>query len=166
MSLLAGTVTATIGEAGTGRGVGLAWLASGAPEGVRVLGVEADERRATAAQRALAGRPGVTVLHGDASALFDHTPFDLLFLDGGAGSGKHGDEPVDPVRVLTPGGTLVLDDFAPVTQWPPRSLDGRQDHALTHWLEHPDMFATAVPVAPGTPPFTVLLATRRPGKMT
>lgn len=43
---LAGGARERIGETGTGCGVGLAWLASGAREGVRVFSVERDAERA------------------------------------------------------------------------------------------------------------------------
>ena len=92
-----------IGETGTGCGVGLAWLASGA-------------------------RPG-----------------------------KSGGTPADPQALLRPGGTVVIDDLTPATDWPPR-FDGQVDEARMHWLRHADLAATELRLAPD---LAALVATRR-----
>jgi predicted O-methyltransferase YrrM len=56
--LLAGGIGAgVIGETGTGGGVGLAWLASGAVPGARLVSVERDPERAAAARTLFADRP-------------------------------------------------------------------------------------------------------------
>jgi predicted O-methyltransferase YrrM len=133
-----------IGETGTGCGVGLAWLASGAADGVRLVSVERDEQRAAVAERVFAGVEQVTVLWGDWTELYRHGPFDLLVLDGG-GQGK-ADAPADPTRLLGPGGTLVVDDFTPSPGWPPLH-EGRPDAARLHWLEHPALRATELQLA-------------------
>ena len=54
-----------IGETGTGCGVGLAWLASGARPGTRLVSVELDAGRAALAAELFAGQPQVTVIQGD-----------------------------------------------------------------------------------------------------
>src|SRR5262249_59429756 len=83
-----------------------------------------------------------------------HGPFDLLVLDGGGGAKREGDAPADPARLLTPGGSLVLDDFhPPLSCWPeapaPRDEYGRSVTASRrHWLLHPDLFASEVRVHP------------------
>jgi CHAD domain-containing protein len=59
LRVLAGGAAASIGETGTGCGVGLAWLASGAQEGVRLVSVERDGERARAAAEVFADVPGV-----------------------------------------------------------------------------------------------------------
>jgi predicted O-methyltransferase YrrM len=143
-SLAQGALTA-IGETGTGCGVGLAWLATGAPEGVQLVSVERDEARAAVARAVFAEVPRVRVVCGDWTELYGHGPFDLLVLDGG-GQGK-GDEPADPVRLLAPGGTLLVDDFTPATEWPPLH-EGRPDTARLHWLEHPALRAAELRLAP------------------
>lgn len=66
-------------------------------------------------------------------------------LDGG-GQAK-GDGAADPARLLTPGGTLVVDDFTPTTTWPPL-FDGAPDHPRLHWLDHPALRATELRLAP------------------
>ena len=43
----------------------------------------------------------------------------------------------DPQALLRPGGTVVIDDLTPATDWPPR-FDGQVDEARMHWLRHAD----------------------------
>ncbi|MGC0318744.1 putative O-methyltransferase YrrM [Kitasatospora acidiphila] len=144
LQALAQGVVGLIGETGTGCGVGLAWLASGAGDGVRLVSMERDEARAAVAAEVFADRPNVTVVCGDWTELYRHGPFDLLVLDGG-GQGK-GDVPADPTRLLAPGGTVVVDDFTPSPGWPPLH-EGRPDTARLHWLEHPALRATELQLA-------------------
>ena len=51
-----------IGETGTGCGVGLAWLASGAGPGVGLISIDNDQERVDIARRVFAGQPDVTIL--------------------------------------------------------------------------------------------------------
>jgi predicted O-methyltransferase YrrM len=143
--LAAGVGAGAIGETGTGCGVGLAWLASGAAPGATLVSVERDAGRAAAAREVFAGRPDVTVVAGDWRDL-PGAPFDLLVLDGG-GQGKGTGEALAPEEWLRPGGLLVIDDFTPLTGWPP-THDGRPDEARLHWLRHPGLAAAEVRVAP------------------
>jgi predicted O-methyltransferase YrrM len=139
LHVLAGGVgEGVIGETGTGAGVGLAWMASGARRGVRLVGIERDDERATVASALFADVPAVSVRHGDWLELASECPFSLLALDGG-GQGKGQDWPVDPLLWLRPGGVVVMDDFTPATQWPPQ-FAGKTDHARLFWFEHPEMF--------------------------
>ncbi|WP_055589160.1 O-methyltransferase [Streptacidiphilus griseoplanus] len=151
---LAAGAPGLIGETGTGLGVGLAWLASGAREGVRLLSVERDPRRARLAAELFAGHPQVRVLHGDWQQITEHGPFDLLVLDGG-GQGKT-DLPADPALLLAPGGTLVVDDFTPADGWPPLHA-GQPDLARMHWLGHPGLRAAELRLAPD---LSTVVATR------
>jgi predicted O-methyltransferase YrrM len=145
--LAAGVGNGVIGETGTGCGVGLAWLLSGASDHARVVSVERDEGRASAVAQLLEGRANVTVIHGDAHEMSGFGPFDLLVLDGG-GSGKTPDDtPLDPRHWLRPFGTLVIDDFTPMTSWPPLR-DDVVDQARMQWLVHPSMLTTEVVVCP------------------
>ncbi|MCC5476057.1 O-methyltransferase [Streptomyces barringtoniae] len=143
---LAGGARLRIGETGTGLGVGLAWLASGAAPGVRLYSVERDPERARAAARVFADRPEVSVLDGDWRRIEEYGPFDLLVLDGGGQGKAPGDRPADVERLLAPGGTVVVDDFTPATGWPPLH-DGAVDRARLHWLEHPALRATELRLA-------------------
>ncbi|MGW0991954.1 O-methyltransferase [Streptomyces sp. NPDC002523] len=144
---LAGGARARIGETGTGLGVGLAWLVSGARPGVRVCSVERDPEWARAAAEVFAGRSEVTVLCGDWRLIEEHGPFDLLVLDGGGQGKVPGDVAADVERLLVPGGTVVVDDFTPATTWPPLH-EGVPDLARLHWLEHPALRAAELRLAP------------------
>ena len=146
----------TIGETGTGCGVGLAWLASGARPDTRLVSVELDAGRARLAAGLFAGLPQLTVINGDWRQIYRDAPFDLLVLDGGA-PGKGGGVPADPDALLRPGGTVVIDDLAPATDWPPR-FGGQVDEARMHWLTHPRLDAAELRLAPD---LAALVATRR-----
>jgi len=135
-----------IGETGTGCGVGLAWLASGARCGVRLVSVERDARLVEATRSVMIDLQGVTIVHGDWRQLRVSGPFDLLVLDGG-GQGKTEEPPISPPDWLRPGGLVVLDDFTPSTTWPPLH-DGQPDEARLHWLRHPQLLATQVRTQP------------------
>lgn len=145
-----------IGETGTGCGVGLAWLASGAKPGARLVSVELDAGRAVLAADLFKDLPQVTVIHGDWREIHREAPFDLLVLDGGA-HGKRGGDPADPAVLLRPGGTLVIDDLTPAQDWPPR-FNGEIDEARMYWLTHPGLDAAEVRLAPD---LAALVATRR-----
>ncbi len=140
--LAAGVTGGVIGETGTGCGVGLAWLAAAARPDVRLVSIERDPLRCAVARRLFAHDDRVTVLCGDWTELAAHGPFDLLVLDGG-GQGKGAEPPLDPTAWLAFGGTLVIDDFTPVTAWPPR-YEGGPDKARLHWLTHPALLATEI----------------------
>ncbi|MER6385346.1 class I SAM-dependent methyltransferase [Streptomyces sp. NPDC001250] len=146
LRVLAGGARARIGETGTGLGVGLAWLVSGAAPGVRLYSVERDPERARAAAQVFAGRPEAAVLTGDWRRIEEYGPFDLLVLDGGGQGKAPGDPPADVERLLVPGGTVVVDDFTPATGWPPLH-EGEPDRARLHWLEHPALHATELRLA-------------------
>jgi predicted O-methyltransferase YrrM len=144
--LARGAGAGTIGETGTGCGVGLAWLAAGAHPQARLISVELDPDRAAGAAEIFHGHPAVQVLPGQWAQLHAFAPFDLLILDGG-GQGKGEEPPLDPADWLRPGGVLVMDDFTPLTRWPPLH-DGRLDGARLWWLNHPRLRATQVNVTP------------------
>jgi hypothetical protein len=157
-----------IGETGTGCGVGLAWLASGARPGTRLFSVELDAGRAARAAGLFTGHPQVTVLQGDWTKITEEAPFDLLVLDGG-GQGKSGgtpetpeapaapEAPADPEVLLRPGGTLVIDDLTPASTWPPL-FEGQPDPSRLHWLTHPAVDAAELRLAPD---LAALVVTRR-----
>lgn len=162
--LARGRAGGVIGETGTGCGAGLAWMASAVGPETRLVSVETDAQRAAACKTLFAGLPNVTLLHGDWRLIERYAPFDLLFLDGGGGGKRENDPPADPARLLTPGGSLVLDDFHPPLEfWPeeagPRDEYGRSVAAARkHWLHHPDLFASEFRVHPQ---MSVIVATRK-----
>jgi predicted O-methyltransferase YrrM len=145
--LAAGVGAGVIGETGTGCGVGLAWLASGARAGVHLVSIEDDWLLADVARGVFAGLPSVTVRHGDWTELRPSGPFALLALDGG-GQGKGAEPPARPREWLAAGGSVVLDDFTPAAGWPPMH-EGQVDTARVYWLEHPDLLATEIRTEPG-----------------
>lgn len=166
--LARGRAGGIIGETGTGCGTGLAWVASAVGPETQLVSVEIDATRAAACQALFADLPNVTVLHGDWRLILEYGPFDLLILDGGGGSKRADDPPADPVTLLKPGGSLVLDDFHPPLEfWPEeavsRDADGRSvTLARQHWLQHPDLFATEVRVRPEASTILATLKAPRP----
>ncbi|HVX44464.1 MAG TPA: class I SAM-dependent methyltransferase [Mycobacteriales bacterium] len=149
-----------IGETGTGCGVGLAWLVSGAAPTAELVSVERDLGRAALATDLFADASRVTVITGDWTQIAHYAPFDLLVLDGGGG-GKGADDEPAPVELLRPGGTIVIDDLTPAAHWPPR-FGGRVDEARMYWLRHPELDTAELRLAPD---FAALVATRRhPGQ--
>ncbi|MGW4807290.1 SAM-dependent methyltransferase [Kitasatospora sp. NPDC004272] len=145
-----------IGETGTGCGVGLGWLIAGRRPGVPLVSVEREVELVHAVRELFADVADLEVLHGDWTTIHRHGPFDLLVLDGG-GNGKQ-TAAADPQRLLTPGGTLVVDDLTPLTAWPP-THGGAPDTGRTVWYDHPALLTTEIRLAPD---LSTLLATRRP----
>ncbi|MFC9680687.1 O-methyltransferase [Streptomyces sp. NPDC056948] len=142
-----------VAESGTGSGVGTAWLHSGLGADARLVTVERDEELARRAAGVFAGDDRVRVLTGDWRLLERHAPFDVFFCDGG---GKR-DDPGRVVELLAPGGILVLDDFTPSADWPPR-FEGDVDELRLFYLTHPDLDATEVLT---TPTSSAVVAARR-----
>jgi predicted O-methyltransferase YrrM len=124
-----------VAEIGTGCGVGSAWLLSGLAPEVPFVTVELDETRAVAAADLLARDVNARVLHADwRDALPPEAPFDLLFADGGRAK-----EHEELVRLLSPGGTLVLDDLTPGREGP--------DPVRELWLHHPRVVTVELQVS-------------------
>lgn len=142
-----------VAESGTGSGVGTAWLHSGLGVGARLVTVERDEELARRAAGLFVDDERVSVLTGDWRLLERHAPFDVFFCDGG---GKR-DDPQRVVDLLAPGGLLIMDDFTPSADWPPR-FEGEVDELRLFYLTHPDLDATEVLT---TPSASAVLATRR-----
>ncbi|WP_328958893.1 transferase [Kitasatospora purpeofusca] len=144
----------TIAESGTGVGVGTAWLHSGLGAGARLVTVERDAELARRAAGVFSDDERVSVLTGDWRLVERHAPFDVFFCDGG---GKR-DDPQRVVELLAPGGLLVMDDFTPSSDWPPR-YGGEVDELRLFYLTHPLLRAAEILTAPSA---AAVVATRRP----
>jgi predicted O-methyltransferase YrrM len=152
LATLAAATDGTVGESGTGCGVGTAWLRSGAPPPRRIVTAERDPVRAAAAAALFQRDRAVTVLADDWTALRGHAPFGLFFLDGG---GKP-DGPDAVADLVAPGGIVVMDDFTPSDGWPPEH-GGQPDRLRVAWLTDPRFTAAEVRVSATE---SVILATR------
>jgi predicted O-methyltransferase YrrM len=154
LATLAATREGTMAEFGTGCGVGTAWLRSGVRGDARIITAELDPALAGAAATIFEDDPQVEVLAADWSTLLDKGPFSLLFLD----SGEPTEVGVDAIAdLVTEGGIVVLDDFAPCEMWPPIS-GGRVDSLREQWLTDDRFTAVEVMVASDA---TALIATKR-----
>lgn len=142
-----------VGEAGSGHGVGTAWLRSGLPAGARLVTVERDPARAAATAALFADDPAVRVLAEDWQALAGYGPYRVLFCDGGAKQGG----PDAVTELVAPGGVVVLDDFTPSPDWPP-TYQGRPDGLRLAWLTDPRYVTVEVGTATNA---TAIVATRR-----
>lgn len=141
--LARGRAGGLIGETGTGCGVGLAWMVSATDASTRFVSVESDSARAAAVSDLVAAYPNVTILNADWVAIYEHAPFDLLYLDGG---GKRGDDRADPLELLISGGAMVMDDFIPTKV----GASNESDRDKLYWLAHPDLLATEILTTPET----------------
>ncbi len=143
----------TIGETGTGCGVGTAWMASALSPDTQLLTVELDAERAEAARELFESVPNIRVLQGDWHELLSYDPFDMVFVDGGSGKREEQEVVLDALR---PGGLVVLDDL-----WPqgmkPSELRGKPDPVREFWLNDPRLAATEILTGPR---MAVILATR------
>jgi predicted O-methyltransferase YrrM len=122
-------------ELGTAFGVGAAWIESGLRPGATLLTIELDPERAAAAQALFAANDSVQVVPGDWGLALDHSPFDLLFSDGGPKRAPGDPEKLHPL--VRPGGLVVLDDFTPDYQDP-------NDISRLIWLENPSYRAQEI----------------------
>lgn len=154
LAALAASRSGVLGECGTGCGVGAAWMLSGARESSRIVTAEVDEQLASVVTDLFAADSRVEVITGDWSALREHGPFSLLFLDVREAKRSGADMVAD---LLEPGGVVLLDDFTPCATWPPM-YEGRVDTMREQWLTDPRFTTVEVMVASDS---SVLIAARR-----
>jgi predicted O-methyltransferase YrrM len=154
LATLAASRHGTLGELGTGCGVGSAWLRSGATAGSHIVTAERDPGLAKAVAELFADDDVIEVLEADWTALIERGPFALLFVDAREAKLSGRDVVAEAVE---PGGFVVLDDFTPSFGWPPM-YEGRVDTLRQEWLTDPRFTTVDVMVAPDA---SVLLATRR-----
>jgi predicted O-methyltransferase YrrM len=143
----------TVGEIGTGYGVGAAWMATALQPGVSFVTVESDKESAARASELLHPVPAVQVLHADWRAILAHGPFTLLFVDASEPKRGHPDELIE---ALQPGGIIVLDDLTPMETWPPEWHD-TPDPIRDLWLHDPRLISLEIRL---TPAMAAILATR------
>ncbi|GAA1574368.1 class I SAM-dependent methyltransferase [Kribbella sancticallisti] len=154
LATLAASRTGTLGEVGTGCGVGSAWLRHGATEGTKIVTAESDPQLAQVVAELFADDGRIEVLAADWTALIERGPFSLLFVDAREAKLSARDVVAEAVE---PGGFVVLDDFTPSMGWPPM-YEGRVDTLRQDWLQDKRFTTVEVMVAPDA---AVLLATRR-----
>ena len=154
LAALAASRHGTVGELGTGCGVGSAWLRSGATKGTKIVTAERDAELAQAVAELFAEDDAIEVLEADWTALLERGPFSLLFVD--AREAKLSGRDV-VAEVVEPGGFVVLDDFTPSAGWPPM-YEGRVDALRQEWLTDDRFTSVEVMVAADA---AVILATRR-----
>jgi len=117
--LAAGCPGGRIAECGTGTGIGAAWIASAMPPGCSLITAEIDPDRAAAAADVLRPDQRVQVRTGDWRVVLPElAPYDLIFADAGV---RDQQDFRDLVSMLTPGGSIVMDDVTPVAALAPDS---------------------------------------------
>ncbi len=141
-------------ELGTGAGVGTAWITSGLlpRTDVAVTTVESDRQMADLAARG--EWPSFVSLHyGDALGLLgEGGGYDLIFAD--APDGKwHGLDRT--VAALGPHGMLIVDDMAPMPDWP-GTQRAEQSRVRQELLAAPELISIELAHGSG-----VILGTRR-----
>jgi predicted O-methyltransferase YrrM len=154
LATLAASRTGTLGEVGTGCGVGSAWLRHGATDGTKIVTAESDPQLAQVVKELFAEDGRIEVLSADWSALIERGPFSLLFVDAREAKLSARDVIAEAVE---PGGFVVLDDFTPSMVWPPM-YEGRVDTLRQEWLQDKRFTTVEVMVAADA---AVLLATKR-----
>ncbi len=154
LATLAASRTGTLGEVGTGCGVGSAWLRHGATDDTKIVTAESDPQLAQVVKELFADDGRIEVLSADWTALIERGPFSLLFVDAREAKLSARDVIAEAVE---PGGFVVLDDFTPSMVWPPM-YEGRVDTLRQEWLQDKRFTTVEVMVAPDA---AVLLATKR-----
>ncbi|WBQ07565.1 O-methyltransferase [Kribbella sp. CA-293567] len=154
LATLAASRTGTLGEVGTGCGVGSAWLRHGATKDTKIVTAESNPQLAQIVKELFADDGRIEVLSADWTALIERGPFSLLFVDAREAKLSARDVIAEAVE---PGGFVVLDDFTPSGVWPPM-YEGRVDTLRQEWLQDKRFTTVEVMVAIDA---AVLLATRR-----
>jgi predicted O-methyltransferase YrrM len=142
-----------VGEAGTGFGVGTAWMCEALAPTAGLVTVELEASQAEGVRALLGERPNVTILSGDWRRLAEHAPFDLLFIDVRP---PKWEDASDAVELLAPGGMAVLDDMTPLHLQDPE-MRAQVDPVRRFWLRNPQLRSVEVQV---TELMSVILAVR------
>jgi predicted O-methyltransferase YrrM len=130
----------TVGEIGTGSGVGSAWMLSGLRPDQRFVSIDNQPSLHTAVTELFGEQPGATFMMGDWRDILSYAPFTLVFVDASDAKDAGAQEVVD---ALAPGGLAVLDGREVVEHWPPE-WHGKPDTRRDFWLNHPALHALEV----------------------
>ncbi len=149
---LAASARGVIGEYGTGAGVGAAWLRYGAPKDRRVITFEPSEELHQRACETFVGED-INVVLGGWKKVVHEGPYGLLHISL---RNLNGLDPDEIAAAIEPRGILIIDDFVPSHDWPPRDLNG-VDYVRQSWLLDPRFMAVDVAVAEDV---AVLIATK------
>ncbi len=149
--LVAQAGSGTIGEIGTGCGVGAAWMLAGLRADQQFVSIDHDPQYQRSVSQ-LCASPNARFLLGDWRNLLQHAPFQLLFADAGEAKDAGADE---VVQAMAPGGLIVLDDFTPEAL----RLEsyGMPDTRREFWLNDSRLVATEILTTPRT---SAILAVR------
>lgn len=138
-ALAASRVGGRIAEIGTAFGVGAAWLLSGMDPSARLVTVEVDDYRASAARDLLSADDRVTVIADHwQNCLPGLAPFDVVFVDGGYVEHVAKDPRITDmvVDLISLGGQLVLDGLTVEAEWPDERR-GKGDPKRELAFQHP-----------------------------
>lgn len=130
-------------ELGTGTGLALSWILSGADQSATVTSIDNDPQLTSIASSCFAddSRVEITCKDGNQWILeYDGPDFDVIFADAWPGKFDLLDETLD---LLSDGGIYVIDDLKPQPNWP----EGHHDKvtALIEKLEaKPDLSLTKI----------------------
>ncbi len=154
-------------EIGTAVGFSALFMAWYAPEPVRIVTVEQNERRISEARKnfAAAGRQGqITLLEGDAAEILPELtgPFDMVFMD--AAKGQYPSLLPQAKRLLADGGILVTDNVLQegdilesrfAVRRRDRTIHKRMREYLYTLAHDEDLVCTVLPVGDGLAVCTV-----------
>ncbi len=128
----------TLGEIGTGPGVGTAWLLSGRHHSSRLVSCEIDQTLASSTAQLFRDYANVEIIGGDWTEVLPPLgPYALLFFDGNAQTFlSNRDDWNRLTDLLTIGGQVVMDDLVPIELWP-ESWKGMTDHKREFCLANP-----------------------------
>jgi predicted O-methyltransferase YrrM len=112
-TLAAAKPAGRLAEAGTGCGVGTAWMESALTNDSSLLSVEIDEERAAAVANLFRDKALVEICHGDSKEILPRRgPFDLLYFDGlGTADDLLPANASFLIELVRVGGFIVFDDI-------------------------------------------------------
>lgn len=152
--LVASAGAGSIGEIGTGCGVGAAWMLSTLRGDQAFISIDSDVMKAHEVTTLMGHVERTHFIEGDWHEILNHAPFQLLFVDVSDAKDAGCDEVVDALQF---GGIVLLDDFSPFQHFQAHTglaVDERRER----WLSHPKLLATEILTSKTT---SVILGTRK-----